>query len=543
MNHLLLPLTLGGIALTACSGISKEKEQVPARPNVILFLTDDNAFEYWGYGGGPKLSPTIDSLAAQGVNCQRFYCTSAVSTPSRYSLHTGKYAGHCADSAFRSKFPDTLPYSIEWNTNLDASKEFTLGEMYQEGGYATGFVGKWHLGFDHSPWHFSPSDDPANPEVSKRLKAYEKAVQKHIAGTGFDMVLSAIPDNNDMHPIESLRYHNLEWYARGAMKAIDSLTASGKPFFLIINITTHHGPCHEASIDQNVNKTPYGFDRGLDTIMPSRSSIYSRITEKGYPVDFKTSGTVWTDDCVNAILSHLRKRQKADKTAIIFTSDHNRYDGKSTCYEGGVNTPFVMSYPEKIESGTVNRNLMQMTDLMPTLAEMCSISLPEDLRIDGKSQWPALSGKNSANVHKYLYFEMGYTRAILSEDGYKYIALRFPTKVIEKIQKGDTIYNIMGDKRHQPTISRYPHLLSADQLYELSTDPNEQVNRFEDKQLSAKRTELQEQLKRYLALFNNPFVLENTDPVYLNPMYKKMQENAKKTLNMNQFYWYQQNCY
>lgn len=513
------------------------------KPNVILFLTDDNAFEYWGYGGGPKLSPTIDNIVAQGVECQKFYCTSAVCTPSRFSLHTGKYAGRCADSTFKAKYPETIPYCIEWNTNLDATKEFTLGKMFQEGGYTTGFVGKWHLGFDHSRWHFNPNDDPADPMVSSRLKLFEVAVQQHIAKSGFDIVKSAIPDNNDMHPIESLRYHNLEWYALGAMKAIDSLKKSGNPFFLIINITTHHGPCHEASIDQDIAKTPFGYLGGLDTLMPSRSSIYKRIKDQGYPIDFKTSGTVWTDDCVQAVLNHLKKGEYTEETAIIFTSDHNRFDGKSTCYEGGVNTPFAMSYPEKIKPGSINRNLMQMTDLMPTLAEMCNINLPANLKIDGKSQWANLTGEKKNNVHDYLFFEMGYTRAILSNDGYKYIALRFPKDVIDRIKAGDTIYNIMGDQRHQPTLTRYPHLLASDQLYDLATDPGEQVNLFDNKKLIQKRYELQSKLTEYLGSFTNPFPLTNTDPVYSSPMYQEMQKNARKSLNMEQFYWYQQKCF
>lgn len=114
------------------SGCNQQAEKTKShdkdKPNIIMFFTDDNAFWYWGFGGGPKLSPTIDQLAVDGVECTQFYATSSVCTPSRYSLQTGKYAGRCQSQSFLSDFPSSVPYNITWNTFLSDSEEKTMGK-------------------------------------------------------------------------------------------------------------------------------------------------------------------------------------------------------------------------------------------------------------------------------------------------------------------------------------------------------------------------------------------------------------------------------
>jgi len=518
-------------------------EKTPERPNIIMFFTDDNGFEYWGFSGGPDLSPNIDAIAAEGVTAENAYISASVCTPSRYSLHTGKFAGRCRHPEFLETFPDSVPYNITWNTYLDPTIESTLGELLREGGYTTGFVGKWHLGWDRQKFSFNANDDPKDPEVDRKLKAFEEEAKRVIMEAGFDYAGSVTPINIDNHQVKAVRYHNLEWLAKGANDFLDKVDGNDEPFFLIVNITTHHGPCHIASIEQPVNLTPEGYVDGLEDVMPPRESIFERIEEKGYPVDFKTAGSVWTDDCVGAVLDKLQQIGKDDEALVIFTTDHNRYDGKATCYEGGVKIPFIARYPGKIEAGKRMETKFQLTDMLPTFLDAGHIPMPEDLDIDGISIWKQITGTSGAEVHDDLYFEFGYSRGVL-HNNWKYISVRFPDELTRNMKNGkvDRAYALRGAVTDEPCFDRYPAYFDADQLYNLETDPDEQHNLAYDPDYAEQLKAMQERLWNILATFDHPFP-EVADPFYRSEAYEQLVENARTQNNMEQFYWYVQGCY
>jgi arylsulfatase A-like enzyme len=216
---------------------------------------------------------------------------------------------------------------------------------------------------------------------------------------------------------------------------------------------------------------------GLEGIMPPRESIYERIIEKGYPIDFKTSGTVWTDDCVGAILDTLSRNGMADNTAVIFTTDHNRYDGKATCYQGGVHIPFGMKWPGVIKPGTTTSKRMMIPDLYATIIEMAKGSLPDKVALDSRSRINDLvKGTHPANDNEVLYFEFGYSRAVLS-DNWKYIAVRFPANLLDNMKEGKTekSYSLRGAVTDEPCMLRYPYYFDADQLYNLQNDPTNSI--------------------------------------------------------------------
>jgi arylsulfatase A-like enzyme len=538
-------MIFGMLAMVLGCANPGNNEQSPGskKPNVLIFLTDDNAFEYWGFGGGPKLSPTIDQIAADGVRLTEYYVSSSVCTPSRYTMHTGKYAGRCLDDSFQEEFPDDVPYSVTWNTFLDSDKETTLGELLQKNGYSTGFVGKWHMsGHGGTGYGFKPDDDPADPEVDEKLKAYQQDVIEYIKSTGYDYAASITPYNNDWHKVDAVNVHNLEWYAKGAMDYIEMQKNSDEPFFLIVNITTHHGPCHRESLKADVNLTQAGYVDGLENIMPPRESVFERIKEKGYPVDFKTTGSLWTDDCVNAVLSKLEAAGMENNTAVVFTSDHNRFDGKATCYQGGVHTPYVMKLPGVIPEGDVCNERIQNIDILPTVLGIAGSEVPDDVKIDGENKWPEIKGEK-LNTDRELYFEFGYTRSIMVGD-YKYIAFRLPDDLLQNVKNGevDRMYSIQGMIRDEVAAWRYPHFYEAEQLYNLRIDPGEQTNLAYDPQYKDKLNELKERLRAKLATFDNPFPLDNPDPFYFTEKYDRLCEKARD-FDMSDHYWYTKQCY
>ncbi len=549
-----LKLTKGQALLVPClfmmgcnqQDAKKQAEDTNAKdkPNIVMFFTDDNAFWYWGFGGGPDLSPNIDKIGEQGVECTQFYAEAPVCTPSRYSLQTGKYAGRCQSTSFLSENPNNEPYCISWNTYLSDSKETTMGEVFQQGGYETGFVGKWHLGEDHSKFDFNPDADPSDPKVDEKLKAYQKYIQDIVKQNGYDYAASITPSNNDVHPVKAVQYHNLEWMAKGAIDFIKQSKNNNKPFFLIINITTHHGPCHRESLSKPVNLTQAGFVDGLDGIMPPRESVFERIEEAGHEVDFKTSGTVWTDDLVKAVLDNLGEQGLENETAVVFTTDHNRYDGKATCYQGGVHIPFLMKYPGVIQKGTNVDTRFQMIDLFPTYMDMCNIDMPQNIVIDGVSMWPVLKGGDVVKKHDALFFEFGYTRAVLKGD-FKYIALRYPENLLRKMKSGevDKSFSYTGKTGHYPNALRYPHYYDPEQLYNIKEDYEEQNNLAGEPQYKEKLNELKDLLRTHLETFEHPFPLDEVDEFYYSGEYMDMCEKARESINMDQYYWYQHECY
>jgi arylsulfatase A-like enzyme len=538
-------LTFGCNQQTKNQSDNKTSENNEEKPNIVMFFTDDNAFWYWGFGGGPKLSPNIDQIGKDGVECTQFYATASVCTPSRYSLQTGKYAGRCLSEQFLEDFPTSGMYNITWNTFLADSEETTMGEVFHKGGYKTGFVGKWHLGHHDiiKKYGFKPDDDPADPKIDSALKAYQQDMINLIKSKGYDYAASITPGNNDTHPMKALQHHNLEWYAKGAIDFIEQRKKDGEPFFLIINITTHHGPCHRESLQEDLKVTQAGYVDGLEGIMPPRASVFERIKEAGHKVDFKTSGTVWTDDMVKAIIDKVNESKMEENTAVIFTTDHNRFDGKATCYQGGVHIPFIMKYPGVIAPGSKCEERCMIPDLFPTFMDMCNIDMP-DIKIDGVNRWPVIKGESPKYKRDTLFFEFGYTRAVLVGN-YKYIAFRLPKEKLEDMKTGkvDVAYNFIARKGGYLSAKRYPHYYEPDQLYNIKKDYEEQNNLAYKDEYAEKLEEMKAFLKEYLATFDHPFALNDVDEFYFTDKYKELCEKAKEENALEQYHWYQNECY
>ena len=114
------------------------------------------------------------------------------------------------------------------------------------------------------------------------------------------------------------------------------------------------------------------------------------------------------------VLKALKDKGLESQTAVVFTTDHNRYDGKATCYEGGVHIPAAIKWPGKIAPGTHCDQRMSLLDLMPTFAEMAGRKLPDTLLLDGKSRLKYLLNPELETEDQLLFFEFGYSRAVLS---------------------------------------------------------------------------------------------------------------------------------
>jgi arylsulfatase A len=383
-----LGLVLGTLVLLGSCSYDDTREHnsppVPdlsARPNVIVFVTDDQGYQDLGVYGSPLIrTPRIDQMAREGVLFTDFYAGASVCTPSRAALMTGCYPS-------RVGFSDPLevlsPHDF-WGLDPE---ETTLAELLKTRGYATALVGKWHLGH-----------------------------RRELLPTrqGFDHFLG-IPYSNDMLPVPLYRDEE-KIAALGTGEEQKELTRlytdegirfiqdnRDKPFFLYIAYAMPHIPLHASD----------------DFEGSSARGLYGDVIEE---IDFH----------VGRVLDTLKVLDLDHDTLVIFTSDNGPWlsygdlagsadpfrGGKATNWEGGFRVPCVMWWPGSIPAGQVNGEVVALFDFYPTLAALAGAELPGgrisgfDIAIDGEDIWPLMSGEPGAvSPHEAFYYDLAAVRS------------------------------------------------------------------------------------------------------------------------------------
>lgn len=386
------------IAIIVCLMISKNVIHAQQQPNIVIILADD-----LGYGdislfnnGSAFETPNIDRLAEKGVKFTAAYTTSAVCTPTRYGILTGRY-----------NWRSVLKSGVTWGYSnpLISQERLSIADMLQENGYHTGFVGKWHLGWD---WHFVEEvpenlDDPnIRPEVD-----FSRPIENGPEDLGFDysygfsasldMPPYVYVENSQptVIPVETTVNYDYKGFWREGLTGSDfshvdvlpHLTdqsveyihrqaESGQPFFLYYALPAPHTPI--LPVTEFMGK--------------SNSNLYG---------DF----VLQVDDVVRQITEALEQNNISDETIVIFTSDngasprsdfqeleragHNPsyiFRGhKADIYEGGLRVPFVASWPDEIELGFTSNETISTVDFMATFAEIAGVSLPGNAGEDSYS--------------------------------------------------------------------------------------------------------------------------------------------------------------
>ncbi|MFW5844618.1 MAG: sulfatase [Planctomycetota bacterium] len=510
------------------------------QPNILTIILDDTDFSMMRWSGGERvLSPAIDGIAASGTVCSRFYVNAAVCTPGRYCYLTGHYAGRCPNPLLTAKSQPDEPHCIEWNTHLDPDRETALPRVLQQAGYVTGHVGKYHCGNgqqgDLEP--VGPDDDPYDPSVQRRLRHNHDRYRAALQRAGYDFADAVTWGNADNRVITRLHEHNLEWICKGALDFLDEHGQGERPWHLNIATSTMHGPSHEAAIDADVQLTGAGVVPGLETVMPPRNSLRQRLRARGLPVNHRTVGMLWTDDLVAAVLARLRRIGRDQDTIVVFSTDHNCFDGKASCYEGGVHVPFAISWPGVIPAGATCEQLLMNVDLLPTLAGIAGATLP-DQTCDGSDFLPVVTGREPV-AGRWLYFDYGYQRAI-SDGRWKYIATRLPQRFIERMRSGatDVAINHVGKPGGNLVAKRYPHYWEPDQLFDLSLDPDERQNLIGAIGLDERTADMQRRLQTLCDGFDRPFDVGTVDPWLHSEDYRALCHAAEDRFDPRQWEWY-----
>jgi arylsulfatase A-like enzyme len=373
-------------AVLCCSAASAQNA---SRPNVVLIMTDDQGYGDLGVHGNSIIrTPSIDALAARAAVLPNFY-VSPVCTPTRACLMTGRYN-------YRTRAIDTFRGRAMMDT-----AEVTVAELLQKAGYATGIFGKWHLG-DCYPMR--PMDQGFSVSLVHR-------------GGGIGQP-SDPPGAEDKYtdPVlfrngtaEQTKGYCTDVYFAEAMKWAEAARAEGKPFFVYLPTNCPHGPFGD------VPPAEYAYYK------QQQISADKFAKQEGNPIprnmDADTQARVYAmienvDQNVGRLVKWLDERKLAENTLVIFMTDNGRatpgYNAglrgnKSTVYEGGLRSPFFAYWPGTLRPGVASDRITAHIDIAPTILQICGVTPPTDLKLDGRSLWPLLKGLRIAWRERTLF--------------------------------------------------------------------------------------------------------------------------------------------
>ncbi len=360
-------------------------------PNVVLIFADDLGYGDLGcYGARQVRTPNLDSLARDGTRFTNFHVSQPVCSASRASLLTGCYANRLG---IHGALGPNARHGL-------AAEETTLAEMLRARGYATGMVGKWHLGH-HTPFlplqhgfdeflglPYSNDMWPGHPEVAPGAYPALPLIDG-------DRIVDANVTARDQAELTGR-------YTDRAVRFVERHAAS--PFFLYVAYTMPHVPLFAGERFRG----------------KSAAGLFGDVIEE-------------IDDSVGRILEAVRRTGTERRTLVIFTSDNGPWlsygdhagsagplrEGKGTVWEGGVRVPCLLRWPGTIPAGRTNDRMWMTIDLLPTLAGLTGAA-PPPLPIDGKDVWPLLVDRPGAtNPHEAyaLYYLQGELQAVITGDG------------------------------------------------------------------------------------------------------------------------------
>jgi len=358
------------------------------KPNIVLILVDDLGWTDVGcFGNSWVETPAIDQLAAEGVRFTDFYANGAVCSPTRAALQSGQY---------QSRFALTAHIPGHWrpfeklrqpsNAQYMPGEIVTIAEALKQGGYRTGYFGKWHLG--------------SKAEHLPQAQGYDRVTM--IGGSHFFPGFRTQPRKQ----LERGTYQT-EFIADEVDTYLETEAEQDAPFFAMVSPFAVHIPLQAQAekIAKYENKP-----RPDGLIM---HPVYAAMVEH-------------VDDLVGRIVAKIDQLGLADHTMVIFTSDNgglfSRYDGqghivtsnaplrdeKGAPYEGGVRIPTIVRYPGVAKVGGLCSEPAMTMDFYPTLLEAAGIDVPtadtQTQTLDGTSLLPLLKNPSETLDRDAVYW-------------------------------------------------------------------------------------------------------------------------------------------
>jgi len=475
-------LALACLLLAACS--TPEAEQTASPPNIVVIVADDLGYNDLGSFGSEIIrTPHLDALAAGGVRATDGYVSAAVCSPSRAGLYTGRYQPR---------------FGYEYNTSgRDTvvglpTDERTLADMLGDAGYATGLIGKWHLGKSKQHHPLSRGFD----EYFGVLAGGTSYIDSRRAGVQSWPASNAPTTRGDANAIfDGFEQVEVEEYLTDvfADRAVDFIRRhKDERFFLMLTPNSPHTP---------LQATTEYTDRYPD-VEPEGRRIFAAMVSS-------------IDDYVGDVVSELRANGLEENTLIVFTSDNGcvKYLSQDVCsndplrgskrfhLEGGIRVPFIFYWPAGLPSGQTYGQPIISLDLFSTFA---AAARSAETAQDSVNLLPYLRGEQEDSPHEFLFWRFKPN-----------IAVRWGKWKMWKVNKTDlTEQDLTIGGRRLPEVE-HPGDSPLGQLtvlYDLSEDVGESQN------LAAQHPEIVERLEtefeRWNAELAEPMWLSNRSTIY-----------------------------
>ncbi len=404
------------------------------RPKILFIVVDDLGMADLSlYKGGYPKTPHIDALGSSGVVFENAYVTAPLCSPSRAAMLTGRYqqrfgfehqirerylSNRLEYVAFRY-FIDSYPWMPVWTPDVPTKKamdnqgiptsEILLPELLKASGYNTALIGKWNLGENKMPCEFGFDYQYGF------YSSHSLYTEKTTAGVHDQPVDKDFTDKyiwNDGRKNGHGIFRNCERVEESGYltdvfteEAITYISNhKNKPFFLYLGYSAPHTPL-QAPLEY--------MEKFATEPDPVKQTYYAMIAN--------------LDDNIGKIMNHLDDLDLDEKTMIFFISDNGGAEytrttengdyqgGKMTNFEGGLRVPFVFKWKGHIEPLRYDP-MVSSLDIFRTIAHEAGVQLPDDRVYDGVNLSPYITGENASNPHDYLYWQIGYNKAIRSDE-------------------------------------------------------------------------------------------------------------------------------
>lgn len=363
----------------AVSMFGFDRPAMARQPNVVVIVADDLGYADLGFQGGRDIpTPRIDALASGGVRCTSGYVTGPYCSPTRAGLLTGRY-----QQRFGHEFN---PGEAGGESGLPVSQT-TIADRLKKAGYATGLIGKWHLG--------------SKPQFHPQKRGFDE----FFGFLGGQHTYFAEKTDSILRGTEVV--HEKEYLtdaiARESVAFIERHKA--KPFFLAVSFNAVHTP---------MDATDERLSRFADIANPMRRKYAAMLAAM--------------DEAIGRVLDSLKAQGLEQDTLVVFFSDNGGptmpgttvnasnnaplRGSKRTTLEGGIRVPFVLSWKGTLPAGkTYDRPVIQL-DIAPTVLAAAGVAAPADVSLEGVDLLPYLTGKKADTPHEALFWRLGSQMAV-----------------------------------------------------------------------------------------------------------------------------------
>lgn len=441
------------------------------RPNVLLVTTDQQRWDTVGaYGSPMEITPTLDSLAAQGTKIQQAITPQPLCGPFRACIHTGKYATETG--VWRNSIP------------LDDDQR-TLAHYFKSADYDVGFVGSWHLG--------NTFDNPVPPEGRGGYEDYWVAADIPVF-TSHPKEGHLFDEDGNRVEFDTYRADAFTEYAADGIESLE------EPFFLVVSYVEPH---YQNDMWTFIAPDGYAEQHERDPYIPD--DLQNRPGDWFQELPDYYGMVERIDECVDRLLSTLERNDSRENTIVAFTSDHGCHfrtrpgEYKRSPHESAVRVPALLAGPGIDSNRTIDK-VTSIVDLPATLIDAAGLRVPDEMQ--GESLLPVIDGEEpDGGGEAFIQVSESQIGRALRTNRWKY-AVAAPTM---NGWRGGS-----GDSTSEVYVERY--------LYDLHRDPDEQVNLVGRHDYGEVADELRDRL---LGFIRN---VEDVDPeirAFENPGYEK----------------------